>query len=352
MKRNIFLMLIIVLMLGGLLLAEEEATFTVTVPTANVRSKAHSSAAIIAKVTAGTVLKVFGKEGAWYEVGINNKAGEEVYGFIHSTLGDVKGVEDDETEKTEMAEAEPIVEAKKEVAKARNVAPPEAMMIVKIKVQMANVRSEPDATAETIARVPLGTMLEVFSEAGNWFEVIVADKSGKKTSGFIRNNVADVVGNDEGDEQEEAPRRAYRRAPAKAGSGSEMRFGINFGIMTDDSFSFDPIIWTAGFEIDFQFGNFLMLSPEVMLVGEGFEFDYFILYPGVILNLTPGSFFIGGGVAKGFFIGSGASGSTDFMLKLNAGLASRSVKLTAYALMAFDSLFKNMALGASLGFRF
>ncbi len=135
MKRNIFLMLIVVLMLGGLLLAEEEATFTVTVPTANIRSKAHSSAAIIGKVTAGTVLKVFGKEGDWYEVGINNKAGEEVYGFIHGTLGDVKGVEDEETEKTEMAEAKPVVAAKEEVTKARSVAPPEVKMIVKIKVQ-------------------------------------------------------------------------------------------------------------------------------------------------------------------------------------------------------------------------
>ena len=135
-------------------------------------------------------------------------------------------------------------------------------------------------------------------------------------------------------------------------AGNEMSFGLHFGIQTDDSFSFDPIFWTAAAELDFQFGNYLMFSPEVMLVGEGFEFKYFTLYPAAILNFTASSFFIGGGVAKGFFIGSGTSGSTDFLLKLNTGFYSRSIKLTAYALMAFDSLFKEMAVGASLGFRF
>jgi hypothetical protein len=135
-------------------------------------------------------------------------------------------------------------------------------------------------------------------------------------------------------------------------AGNEMSFGINFGIQTDDSFSFDPILWTAGAELDIQIGSSLMFSPEVMLVGEGFEFKYFTLYPAAILNFTASSFFVGGGVAKGFLIGSGVSGSSDFLLKLNTGFVTKSFKLTAYALMAFDSLFKDMWVGASLGFRF
>lgn len=354
MKRNIILSLICALALSGFLLAEEEATFTVKVPTANVRAKANASAAIIGKVTAGAVLKVYGKEDAWYEVGITGPGGKEIYGFIHNTLGEIKGVEEEETEATTPAEEKPVEAAKQEVVKARSAPRAEVQAIVKVKVQMANVRSDPDATAEVIARVPAGTLLEVFSEAGNWLEVNVKDSSGKKTNGFIRDNVVDRVGDDEEDEEEEvvAPRRAYRRAPEKKESAGGMSFGLNFGIMTDDSFSFDPIIWTAGVELDFQFGSYLMLSPELTLVGEGFEFDYFILYPGLILNFTASSFFAGGGVVKGFLIGSGASGSTDLMLKLNAGLAAKNIKLTAYALMAFDSLFQNMALGATLGFRF
>jgi hypothetical protein len=223
--------------------------------------------------------------------------------------------------------------------------------IIKVKVQTANVRSEPDATAPIIARVAAGTLLEVASKAGNWYEVSVNDQSGKEVTGFIRDTVVEVVGGDE-EETEAEPRPTVRRDSRGASAGSEMRFGINFGIMTDDSFSFDPIVWTAGVELDFQFGNFLMFSPEVMLVGEGFEFKYFILYPAAILNFTASNFFVGGGVAKGFAIGSGTSGSTDFMLKLNAGFIAQNIKLTAYALMGFDSLFKNMLLGASLGFRF
>jgi hypothetical protein len=135
-------------------------------------------------------------------------------------------------------------------------------------------------------------------------------------------------------------------------AGNEMTFGLHFGVQTDDSFSFNPIYWTAGAELDFQFGNFLMLSPEVMLVGNGFAFKYFTLYPAAILNFTASNFFIGGGVAKGFYIGSGLSGSSDFLLKLNTGFISKNIKFTVYALTAFNNLFKDMAVGATFGFLF
>jgi hypothetical protein len=225
--------------------------------------------------------------------------------------------------------------------------------IIKVKVQTANVRSEPETSAPIVAKVAAGTLLEVAGKAGAWYEVTVNDQSGKEVTGYIHNTVVEVVGAGEAEaEAEVKPRAAYRRESSSEGPGSEMHFGINFGAMTDDTFSFSPFLWTAGVELDFQFGNFLMFSPEVMLVGEGFEFKEFILYPAVILNFTASSFFVGGGVAKGFYIGSGASGSSDFLLKLNAGFFSKNIKLTAYALMAFNSLFKDMLLGASLGFRF
>jgi hypothetical protein len=136
------------------------------------------------------------------------------------------------------------------------------------------------------------------------------------------------------------------------GAGSQMNFGLNFGIQTMDDFKFDPIMWTAGAELDFQLGDYLMLSPEVTLVGYKFEFKQFILYPGVILNFTPANFFIGGGLVKGFLIGSGTSGSSDIALKLNAGVMSKNMKLTVYLISDFDNLFKNMLVGASFGFRF
>ena len=136
------------------------------------------------------------------------------------------------------------------------------------------------------------------------------------------------------------------------GAGSQMNFGLNFGIMTFDDFKFDPIFWTAGAEIDLQLNDVLMLSPEVTLVGYKFEFKQFILYPGVILNFTPGSLFVGGGLVKGFLIGEGDSVSSDISLKLNAGLMSRNTKLTVYLISDFNNIFKNMLVGASLGFRF
>jgi uncharacterized protein YgiM (DUF1202 family) len=371
MKRKFVWMMLFAVMLGGLLLAEEGATFKVKASTANVRSKPDASAAVIAKVTAGTVLKVFGKEGAWYEVGVNDKAGEEVYGFIHNTMGEVRGEETEataepepaeETKKPEPVEEKNVAAATQEVAKARSAQPAKEIMVVKVKVQMANVRSEPDAAAALVGRVPAGTLLGVTSHAGSWYEVNMNDQSGKAVTGFIRDTVVSVVGA-EGEEKEEAAeeeeyvpsRPAANRNYTSSGPGTGMaiHFGINFGAQTDTNFNFDPFLWTAGAELDIEFGKFLMLSPEAILVGSGFEFKEFILYPAAILNFTAGPLFFGGGVAKGFFIGSGASGSTDFVLKLNAGLVAPGVKLTVYALTAFDDLFgSGMALGATLGFRF
>ncbi|MCU0276168.1 MAG: hypothetical protein MUF02_04825 [Acidobacteria bacterium] len=127
---------------------------------------------------------------------------------------------------------------------------------------------------------------------------------------------------------------------------------INFGIMDTDQFKFDPLMWTAGAELDLQVGNYLMFSPEVTLVGNGFKFKEFLLFPAAILNFTPGNFFVGGGITKGFYIGSGEDFAiTEVALKLNAGLISKNLKLTVYVITAFDSLFDGMLVGASLGFR-
>ncbi len=136
-----------------------------------------------------------------------------------------------------------------------------------------------------------------------------------------------------------------------AGTGTNLV--LNLGVMTDDGFTFDPFIWTAGLELDLQLGKYLMLSPEVTLAQNGFKFKEFLLFPGAVLNFTPGSFFVGGGLVKGIYIGSGqAFVADDFSLKLNAGFLTENLKLTAYAITTFDNLFSDMLVGASLGFRF
>lgn len=133
---------------------------------------------------------------------------------------------------------------------------------------------------------------------------------------------------------------------------NKMTIGINFGTMTDKNFSFDPFFWTAGAELDIPFGKRLMFSPEATLVGYRFEFKEFLLFPAAILNVMLSNFYVGGGLTKGFYIGSGTTTEiTDFALKLNAGILSDSIKITAYLITPFDGIFDAMIIGASFGFR-
>jgi hypothetical protein len=134
---------------------------------------------------------------------------------------------------------------------------------------------------------------------------------------------------------------------------NKLTFDINIGTMTDKQLSFDPIYWTAGGELDIPFGKILMLSPEVILVGYKFEFKEFLLFPAVILNVAFSNFFVGGGVTKGFYIGSGTSTEiTDFAMKVNAGFMSEGLKITAYMITPFtDQAFKDFIVGATIGFR-
>jgi uncharacterized protein YgiM (DUF1202 family) len=114
MKRNTILVLIFILILGGSLLAGEKTTAKVKVPAANVRSKPDASAPIVAKVTVGTVLEVTGKAGAWYEVNVNDQSGKEVTGYINSTLVEVSGEEEEETQVKPRAARREVPEARAE----------------------------------------------------------------------------------------------------------------------------------------------------------------------------------------------------------------------------------------------
>jgi hypothetical protein len=66
--------------------------------------------------------------------------------------------------------------------------------ILKVKVQAANVRSEPDMNASIVKQVKIGTMLESRQKIGDWYEVQVTDDKGVAMSGFINASVVDVVG--------------------------------------------------------------------------------------------------------------------------------------------------------------
>jgi hypothetical protein len=91
--------LVLVMVFAGWLLAKDETIVKVKVQTANVRSAPDAAAPVIAKVNAGTLLETSGRDGAWYEVTVNNQAGKEVTGYIHnSVVSEVSGEEEAEDE--------------------------------------------------------------------------------------------------------------------------------------------------------------------------------------------------------------------------------------------------------------
>jgi hypothetical protein len=65
--------------------------------------------------------------------------------------------------------------------------------VLKVKVQAANVRSEPDRNASVVKSLPLGTILESANKIGEWFEVVVDDGRGNKISAYINISVVDIV---------------------------------------------------------------------------------------------------------------------------------------------------------------
>ena len=66
--------------------------------------------------------------------------------------------------------------------------------VIKVKVQTANVRQQPDATSAVINRASLGTLFEIIKKTGNWYEVAVTDATGKTVTGFINADVCEEVG--------------------------------------------------------------------------------------------------------------------------------------------------------------
>lgn len=129
---------------------------------------------------------------------------------------------------------------------------------------------------------------------------------------------------------------------------------LNFGTITDSSFSFNPFFWTAGATLDIYLGPHFSLSPEATMVVHNFEFGSFILAPAVLLNVEFANLFFGGGISKWFLLGSDIPGSpsADFSLKLNAGFKGDNLRLAAFLFTPFGELFESMAVGATLGFYF
>jgi len=134
---------------------------------------------------------------------------------------------------------------------------------------------------------------------------------------------------------------------------SDMVLYVNLGMMTDDQFTFDPFIWTAGANMDINLGRMLMFSPECDVVFRKFNFKNMWLSPGAILNVRYGLLFAGAGIIKWFEL-AGNLGNSEFLMKINAGFKGQKYRLVAYITTPFNAFFEEntVMFGATLGFKF
>ena len=132
-----------------------------------------------------------------------------------------------------------------------------------------------------------------------------------------------------------------------------MNFYINFGLLTDDSFSFSDYLWSAGANLDIHIGPLFMITPECDIIVYKFDFDPIILAPAVIANIKLKNFFFGAGITKWFLIGdSVGTVAGEFALKANLGIRTNNLRLTLYGISYFDSFFDYLLIGITLGFGF
>lgn len=123
------------------------------------------------------------------------------------------------------------------------------------------------------------------------------------------------------------------------------------GIVTDESMSLSPLLWSAGLNLDFKFGNMMMLSPELNIVVNEFGFDYILLEPALTINFRLANFFAGAGLTKFFELGDDFW-ANKFSLKVHGGLKLIGIKLRVYMIIPFDELFKPAIYGGTIGFGF
>ncbi len=141
--------------------------------------------------------------------------------------------------------------------------------------------------------------------------------------------------------------------PRPAAAAGPINFYVREGILTDQSFSFSPFLWTTGANIDINLGPALFLAPECDVIVYKFSFNPIWLAPAVTINFRASYFFVGGGVGLFAVLGSGYHLYSDALLKLNAGIKSDTFKLAVYIWTPMsDEAFSEMLVGANIGFGF
>jgi opacity protein-like surface antigen len=69
----------------------------------------------------------------------------------------------------------------------------DSVILLKVRVLVANVRSEPDSASPVIARVKFDTQLESTRKIDDFYEIPIIDSQGKVVTGYIHSAVVEVV---------------------------------------------------------------------------------------------------------------------------------------------------------------
>ena len=139
--------------------------------------------------------------------------------------------------------------------------------------------------------------------------------------------------------------------PTDASAIGPLDIYLQGGLITDNSMSFSPFLWSAGINLDFKFGNMMMLSPELNIIVNEFDFDYILLEPAITINFRLANFFAGAGLTKYFELGDDFW-TNKFSLKVHGGLKLIGIKLRVYMIIPFDELFTPAVYGGTIGFGF
>ena len=135
-------------------------------------------------------------------------------------------------------------------------------------------------------------------------------------------------------------------------------FSLNLGVQTNlwRETAFDNAWFTLDVRVGIPVGTFIAFSPEVMaVVDDSFDLAAVWLYPGVMLNVKLGKFFVGAGAVLPIVLYEGGSDSGKVAPKVNIGFSEGDFTLTAYIFSwteeYVDFLDVNF-IGATLGYRF
>jgi hypothetical protein len=106
-------------------------------------------------------------------------------------------------------------------------------VVLKVKVQTANIHSEPVMSSGVIAQVIIGTIHESSNKVGEFYEILITDKDGKTVYGFLHSSMVEVFGTEGGEVTTESiavPRTGHLPGKPNPYKTHILISGIGFGL--------------------------------------------------------------------------------------------------------------------------